>query len=249
MRRARSSPASVRKPRGSRSLTAFPAPKPPVMVVILRAIGKHESRALVQGSLGRRKPHHQRSSTSPGISVLACRARLPHRPHPIRRVRKVRRSRTRLPFRRSVSSRPLRRWLLSSEPLSRPRMNLRRKNPPRGRIPRRRRGRNNFRAQYVDISGTPRGLGVQRNIAIVPSESLRFTRHNYLKSSPKKRLRGRFANRHRSIGAHCMVEGFLTLLHIGIRQCVGVTLPIVLRIRAQRHDKPRKKRPPRKKKT
>ena len=188
MRRARSSPASVRKPRGSRSLTAFPAPKPPVMAVILRASGKHESRALVQGSLGRRRPPRQRSFTSPGISVLACRARLPHHPHPpIRRVRKVRRSRTRLPFRRSVSSRPLRRWLLSSEPLSRPRTNLRRKNPPRGRIPRRRRGRNNFRAQYVDISGTPRGLGAQRNITIVPSESLRFTRHNCLKSFPPRR--------------------------------------------------------------
>ena len=149
MRRARSSPASVRKHRGSRSLTAFPAPKPPVTAVIIRAIGKHESRALVQGSLGRRKPH-QRSSTSPGISALPCRARLPHHPHPIRRVRKVRRSRTRLPFRRSVSSRPLRRWLLSSEPLSRPRTDLRRKSPPRGRIPRRRRGRNNFRARDVD---------------------------------------------------------------------------------------------------
>ncbi len=170
-RRARSSPASVRKPRGSRSLTVFRALKPPVMVVILRAIGRHESRALVQGSLGRRRPPRQRSSTSPGISVLACRARLPHHPHPIRRVRKIRCSRTRLPFRRSVSSRPLRRWLLSSEPLSRPRMNLRRKSPPRGRNPRRRRGRNNFRARYSDISGTPRGLGVQRNIAIVPSES------------------------------------------------------------------------------
>ena len=147
MRRARSSPASVRKPRGSRSLTAFRAPKPPVMAVIIRAIRKHESRALVQGSLGRRKPHRQRSFTSPSINVLVCRARLPHRPHLIRRVRKVRRSRTRLPFRRSVSSRPLRRWLLSSEPLSRPRTNLRRKNPPRVAAHHKRRGRNNFRAR------------------------------------------------------------------------------------------------------